>query len=99
MATHKEKDEEIKSLKNKVRQLTSEAKSVESDINGLDSEAHGIIINKEGDFTLVSIKFDADSKKAAVERVDKVGKSLAMAASKVKHAVIDSLVLINKRNR
>ncbi len=94
--THKEKDEEIKLLKNEVRRLREEAKSTEAEISGLDDQAHGLVVIN-GSFSLVSIKFDIDSGKAAIEKVDDLGKSIALASTKVKHAVIDTLVAINKR--
>lgn len=96
--THKEKDEEIKLLKDEIRKLRSEAKSVEADIEGLDESAHGIII-KDGCFNLVSLKFDLESNKAAIDQVKDLGKSLVNASSVVKHAVIDRLVEINKGRR
>ena len=76
--------------------MRGEAKSTESTLEGLSSDAHGVIV-KDGHFNLVSIKFDVESGKAAIEKVDDLGKSIAMASSKVKHAVIDTLVAINKR--
>lgn len=96
MATKKELEGQIKLLKDEVRKLRGEAKSVEADINGLDNDAHGIVIN-DGHFNLVTIKFDTETNKAAIEKVDDLGKSLMMAASKVKQAVIDRLVEVNKR--
>ena len=94
--THKEKDTEIKELKELIRQLRGEVKSTEATLDGLGSEAHGIII-KDGTFNLVSIKFDVESGKAAIDNVADLGKSIANASTKVKHAVIDRLVEINKR--
>lgn len=94
--THKEKDDQIKELKEEIRQLRGEVKSTTAEVSELHSDAHGIVI-KDGHFNLVSIKFDTDTNKAAIEKVDDLGKSLALAASKVKHAVIDRLVEINKR--
>ena len=94
--THKEKDAQIKLLKDEVRKLRSEVKSTEATIEGLSDDAHGIIMN-EGHFNLVSIKFDVESGKAAIEKVEDLGKSIANASTKVKHAVIDTLVAINKR--
>lgn len=96
MATKKDLETEIKELKAEIRKLRGEAKSTEAEISALGSEAHGLII-KDGHFNLVSIKFDADSKRAAVEKVDDLGKSLANASTKVKHAVIDTLVELTKR--
>ena len=94
--THKEKDDEIKVLKDEVRRLRSEAKSVEAELEGLSESAHGVILI-DNRFNLVSLKFDTETNKAAIEKIDDIGKSLVAASSKVKHAVIDRLVEINKR--
>ena len=55
------------------------------------------IILRDNHFNLVSIKFDTESNKAAIEKVDDLGRSLVNASTKVKHAVIDRLIEINKR--
>ena len=94
--THKEKDEEIKVLRDEVRKLRSEAKSTEAELEGLGELAHGLIL-KDNHFNLVSIKFDTESNKAAIEKVDVISKSVVAASSKVKKAVIDRLIEINKR--
>ena len=86
-----------KLLTDEVRLLRKEAKSTAAEIAGLDNSAHGIFVNGDGHYNLVSIKFDADTNKAAIDKVDDLGKNLALAATKVKNAVIDSLVEINKR--
>lgn len=99
MATKTELEREIKDLKTEIRTLRDEVKTTEADVNGLGSEAYGIIMKKGGDFNLVSIKFDEESNKAAIEKVESLGPSLSLAASKVKHAVIDTLVLESKKER
>lgn len=96
--THKEKDEKIKLLKDEVRKLRGEVKSTESTLEGLTGEAYGLIINESG-YGLVSIKFDVESGKAAIENVKDLGKSIGNASTKVKIAVIDTLVEMNKRRR
>lgn len=96
MATKTDLEKKIKELKEEIRQLRGEVKSTTAEVNELHNDAHGIII-KDGHFNLVSIKFDTDTNKAAIEKVDDLGKSLAMAASKIKKAVIDRLVEVNKR--
>ena len=97
--TKKDLEVEVKVLKEEVRRLRKEAKSVEAALEGLDSEAHGVIKNFEsGHYSLVRVLFDVESGKAAIENVKDIGKSIAMASSKVKHAVIDTLVAVNKES-
>ena len=91
-------EKKIKVLTAEVRLLRSEKKSTTSEIEGLGNSAHGLVINGEdGHYNLVSIKFDATTNKAAIDKVVDLGKSLALASTKVKNAVIDSLIELNKR--
>jgi len=94
--TKKDLEAEIKVLKEEVRRLRKEAKSTEAELEGLGSEAHGIIKLEDGHYNLVRIKFDVESNKAAIEEVKDIGKSIGNASTKVKHAVIDTLVEVNK---
>ena len=79
-----------------MRDLKNQVKSEGEALEQLSESAHGLIM-REGHFSLVSIRFDPDSKLSAIENVVDIGKSLANASTKVKHAVIDRLVEINKR--
>jgi hypothetical protein len=96
--TKSDLEKKIKVLTAEVRLLRGEAKSTTAEIEGLGSKAHGLVINAEdGHYNLVSIRFDSITNKAAIDKIDDLGKSLALASTKVKNAVIDSLIEINKR--
>lgn len=97
MATKKELEDKIKVLKEEIRTLRVDVKETEVEMEGLDSVANGIVVdNKSGHFNLVTIKYNVESNKAAIESVKDIGKNLAMASSKIKKAVIDTLVSENK---
>lgn len=95
MATKAELEKQIGTLKDEIRKLRGEAKSVESEVEGLNENAHGLILRDE-EFKLVSLKFDESTGKAAIVGTEDLGKSLAMASTMVKRAVIDNLVELNK---
>lgn len=95
VATKAELEKQVKTLKEEVRKLRGEAKSVTSELEGLENGAHGLIL-REGEFRLVSIKFDEKEGKAAIEKIKPLGNSLALASTRIKEAVIDDLIEINK---
>jgi hypothetical protein len=95
MATKKELEDQVSILKDEIRKLRGEAKATESTIEGLDHEAFGVFL-VDKTFNLVKIKYDPETKKAAIDEVKDLGKSLVMASSAVKKAVIDTLIEIDK---
>jgi len=96
MSTKKELEDQVSILKDEIRKLRSEAKSTTAELDGLSDEAYGISLEGK-EFKLVKVKFDAESNKAAIEEVKNIGTILSIASSSVKHAVIDSLIALNKR--
>ena len=72
-------------------------KSTEGEVSELGNDAYAL--NKIGKtYQLVKVLYDVEKGKAAIESVNDIGSSLAMASHTIKKAVIDRLVKINKGN-
>lgn len=90
--THKEKDELIKELKEKLK----EVKHVEKQLNATSAELPapgvGLHKNEKGQFFLYELKFDPETKAAAVVNViDLYSSDPSIATFKLKEYVIEKV--------
>lgn len=88
MTTHKEKDEVIKKLKDKITELGEKTKDLSEDLN-----TDGLSVIKEGlDYFLVKIKFDVKTGRGKiVERIN-FGKDPAIVIYKAKEYLIAGVI-------
>ena len=90
MPTHKEKDELIKQLKDKLREYTSLAKEKdaqkEAALGNLPELALGLVQAENGDFKLIRVNYCSESGEAKVASVDnavKVGNTKSRELSQM----------------
>lgn len=68
--THAEKDELIKELKAKLKEMKAVEKAVKATAGTLSDKALGVHKDKEGKFHLVKINYDVEQNLAAIEKVE-----------------------------
>jgi hypothetical protein len=91
MATHKEKDDMIKALKDKVKELEQFVKSrtVEKDL----TEVGFSIVRENGIFYLIELKFDIASGNAKMVNKIEMSKDYAIALFKGKKFLVENIML------
>lgn len=90
--THQEKDQIIKELKEKLKEM----KSVETQVTSLAADLSqfgvGIHRNEKGNFVIAKLKYDAEKNAAAIESLQDLGPDWTIAIFKAKEYLVETIL-------
>lgn len=90
--THKEKDDLIRELKDKLSEVRGVEKQLNASSANLTSPAIGLHKDEKGSFALVEIKFDVESKAGTVSNLIQLDTTdPSIASYKLKEYVIENV--------
>ena len=90
--THKEKDDIIKELKEKLESMKSVEEQITLTAAELSQYGFGICKDSVGDYQLVKLKFDIDKNTAAIDGQDNLGKDVAIVLYKAKQYLVETVI-------
>ena len=97
--THQEKDDLIKELKAKLKEMQKAEKQLEATAESLEFQALGVKKNEAGKYELVIVGYDADKGLAAISEVKELDTSYATAAFKAQQYLIEKIMQKAKGGR
>lgn len=99
MSTKAEVEKENKTLRAEIRELRKASKESSASLEGMPFTGIGVGLDSDGKFNLVHIKFDLESKSAAVAETLRVMDYAPETAGYAKTALVDEIIRLSKERK